>query len=267
MVSWLVGDPVGRTFLVLPIFSACMLAFGAVRAGLRRSPSPLVAPVLHAAVVVGVLVAWCAGAAGAGGLVDERLGLGLAATVAVVAVGPGAAATYLAELWISDRVGELRRRWSTGTPARSIEQLQLVSAGLAAGAAGGGGGGSGVAALTNPMRSAEAFDVVRRISRRPGWFLAISLVTATAEELLYRVAMLDGVATSHGAAVAVVVQAAAYAANHLPFGVPAFVGKLVLGVLLGVVVVATGSVVPALVGHGCFQFLVYRRLRRLDPCT
>lgn len=258
MVTWLLGDPLGRTFLVLPIFTIAMFVFGAARFWMRRQPDPVIAPSLHAIVVVGVLAAWFIGRPGAGSVVSDRLGVGPVVATAVIVV-PAAIGVYLLELWVSERLVRVGRHTADHSRIRPLEQLQLVSAGLA-----GGGLADRSIAMTTPMRATEAFDVVVEISRRPKQFLALSVVTATAEELLYRVAMLDGLVETRGAVVAVLIQATAYAANHLPFGVAAFIGKLVLGTLLGATVVATGSVVVALIGHGFFQFFVYRRIRRLD---
>jgi len=109
--------------------------------------------------------------------------------------------------------------------------------------------------------SDESFSGVRNIARVPWLFVITSMWTITGEELLYRgVVVIGGVSVGLDPVVAVALQGIFYSLNHLAFGIPALFGKLIFGVLLGLVALLTGSVLPCLVVHAVYQLLVYRQM-------
>ena len=61
---------------------------------------------------------------------------------------------------------------------------------------------------------------------------------------------------------ALVLQATFYAGSHLAFGLPAVLGKILLGLSLGAVALVSGSILPALMVHIGYQILVWRQFRR-----
>jgi len=93
----------------------------------------------------------------------------------------------------------------------------------------------------------------------PGYLLAIS-VTATAEELLYRGLWMGTLVERLGvsSAIAVCGAAAAYAVGHLFFGGAIVVQKAVTGIVFGILLVASGSVLVPLLAHLAQNMTVYR---------
>lgn len=258
-MDWLLADPLGRTFGVLPVFTAVMLALGVARGRHRDDLVRQAAPPLYALVAGAILVAAAVAVPGPGGGGDRLLdGLAIGwPALAVLAVGVALVpAVYLAELAASDGwLGWQDRRRRRDPGGSTLDGLVLP-------------GGVGASLLRGPMDAGEAFTTVREISRQPVWFAVLSVVTAAVEELLYRGLMLSLLDDAGVLLVgAVAVQALVYAANHLPFGVPAFLGKLIAGLLFGALAAATGSVVPALGAHLALQVLVWRRLRRADTAA
>jgi membrane protease YdiL (CAAX protease family) len=95
-------------------------------------------------------------------------------------------------------------------------------------------------------------------------FAFISLFTAVGEEFLYRGFLTDNLLGLWGAPVlAVAASSALYGFNHIPFGLPAFLGKFVAGCLFAsLALLGSGSIVACLVAHLLLQVLVFRRLRK-----
>jgi membrane protease YdiL (CAAX protease family) len=81
-----------------------------------------------------------------------------------------------------------------------------------------------------------------------GFVLAISVTPAICEEFLFRGPVLAGLRRGIGAPGAVVVTAFLFAAMHLsPYR---FLPQFALGIVLGAIVVRTGSIWPAVLLHG-----------------
>lgn len=146
---------------------------------------------------------------------------------------------FAGEKWLSLRLA--RRRSRTG---RSIGALP-----------------PSLAFIQVPSRD-ESFRAVRSLAAKPAQFIALTLLTVTTEELLYRyVILLVCVPAGLEPLGALAIQGVLYSLNHLAFGIPAIVGKLCLGLILGVSTLLASSVIPALVAHFCYQFLVARQFR------
>lgn len=77
--------------------------------------------------------------------------------------------------------------------------------------------------------------------------LGLALVPAVCEEILFRGVVLGGFARSLGKGWAVVLSAILFAVAHLDL--PAVPSRLLLGLVLGLAVLQTGSLVPAVVLH------------------
>jgi sodium transport system permease protein len=105
----------------------------------------------------------------------------------------------------------------------------------------------------SPEARRFADQIVDLIQRGPTWatVLTLAVMPAVCEELLFRgwalSAFVGSRPTMRRAAIAVVAQAAAFAAFHLlPERMPQ---TFVMGLVLGGLVLATGSILPAIVAH------------------
>jgi membrane protease YdiL (CAAX protease family) len=105
----------------------------------------------------------------------------------------------------------------------------------------------------SPEARRFADQIVDLIQRSPTWatVLALAVMPAVCEELFFRGWVLSAFVgsrpTRRRAAIAVVAQAAAFAAFHLlPERMPQ---TFVMGLVLGGLVLATGSILPAIVAH------------------
>ncbi len=131
---------------------------------------------------------------------------------------------------------------------------------VAAGAVGAGlfiAGAAAMLALRSPSDSPAARDLAERLLSllvdRPWWvgWLVVVILPAVAEEFFFRGWVLAGLAgdrpTRGRATAAVVLQAAAFAAFHLlPERMPQ---TFLLGLVLGWMTLATGSILPAILAH------------------
>ena len=123
-------------------------------------------------------------------------------------------------------------------------------------------GSAGAAPETPSGRSAaEAVDAAAGTF---GGYAALACITAVSEEYLFRGAMLPALRESHPWPVSLLATAAVFGFHHAAFGVPAVVGKLFSGIAWGTLALWTGTLLAPLVSHLCFQFLVFRRIRRLQ---
>jgi membrane protease YdiL (CAAX protease family) len=250
-MDWLLGDPLGRTFLVFPFFAAVMLALSLARGLYPESVIRHAAPILYVLMVWAVLLyaAQQFPFADAVDLLGRRLSLepkGLGAAFLGIAAVPF---LYLLELAIADRW----LSWREGRRSRNWGRSFVLPI------------GTDTIEVGSPMDAREAFDTVREIGRKPLYFACLSVATAVGEELLYRGLMLEQLrAGSILMAGVIAVQSLAYAVNHLPFGVPAFVGKFAVGLVFGFLVVVGDSLYPVILAHLLLQVLVWRRLRRSD---
>lgn len=110
-----------------------------------------------------------------------------------------------------------------------------------------------------PGRS-QAMAEVARVAERPVAFGALSAWAAAGEEFFYRGVLLTGWVGGPAAVALIPLQAAWYGSNHLAFGLPAVLGKTLLGIALGIAAVAAG-LLPALAAHLLYQVLVFRQFR------
>ena len=118
-------------------------------------------------------------------------------------------------------------------------------------------------AVAAPVASQPTgIQAVRLWGASPGMLIGLGLVTAVAEETLFRGYLLTGLRGSMPLAAAIAVQAAVFGAHHGSFGWRAIPAKFVHGVVWGAATAAAGSLVPALAAHAVFQVLACRRLVR-----
>ena len=110
----------------------------------------------------------------------------------------------------------------------------------------------------------DARDVVSDIASSPGLWWVLAVCCALGEELIFRGMLQTSVAEQWGQSAAIPLGAALFGLHHVSFGVPSMVSKSAGGALMGVQTAMTGSIVPAVVAHLCFQGLVYRRERRMS---
>jgi membrane protease YdiL (CAAX protease family) len=97
----------------------------------------------------------------------------------------------------------------------------------------------------------------------PVRFAVVAVATAVAEEALFRGAVLFEVANTRGPLLALLAVGVIFGLHHMSFGLPAIAGKLLAGLLWGMLMLLTGVVVVPLVVHLLFQLLVYRRMVRM----
>lgn len=97
---------------------------------------------------------------------------------------------------------------------------------------------------------------------RPRALLALGLLTALAEEVLFRGYLLTGLRGSLALWAALTLQAAVFAVHHASFGLRAVPAKALHGLVWGALAVAGGALLPAVAAHAVFQILVCRRLTR-----
>jgi membrane protease YdiL (CAAX protease family) len=93
---------------------------------------------------------------------------------------------------------------------------------------------------------------------------AVTLYIVLAEEFLWRGYLVDflHVELALPAAAAIAVAAAAFGLNHYYFGLRSVAGKAVAGAVWSLLVLGTGSLVPAFAGHFVFDLLAWRSVRR-----
>ena len=266
----------GRLLLVVTVLPAFALLLGAVIAvGMRygrsmtggraaRRTVERLAPVLYAGIVAAAALI----AAALTGFDPRALGLwareplgtggGLLLGAAVVGGAVAGAVGYIGELMLSQRV--LTRRFAGppgagdpavrpgGGPAAHTDTPPATAAGRAAprparGEAAG-------------MRAAGAW------ASSPRGLLALGLVTAVAEEVLFRGYLLTGLREAVPLGAALVLQALLFGVHHASFGLSAVPAKAVHGLVWGALTVAAGTLLPALTAHLVFQFLACRRMTR-----
>lgn len=251
-MPWLIDDPLGRTFLVFPLFAAAMIGMSLSRSLYAEDIVRRFAPVVYLLILWAVLLhaARAYPLQRATNLLSELLEvmpLVIAVTIGGLALVP---VVYLLELalahkWLS---------WREGRRARILGRSVVVPV------------GTSTVELHTPMDADESFALVQEMSRKPVWFGLFSIVVAIGEELLYRGLMFEQLRDLGSLSIAggVAIQAGAYALNHVPFGVAAFIGKFFAGLAFCALVLVSGSLYPAVAAHLLLQLLVWRRLRRLD---
>ncbi|PDQ36464.1 MAG: hypothetical protein B5766_00500 [Candidatus Lumbricidophila eiseniae] len=232
----MLGTVAGYLVIPLPILGVFSVALSL--SGLRgRKLLALLSPLLLG-VICFTVAFFMADALHLG--VKEVIGGGLSLILIVGAVSGSAAAlgAFQFEKWLSRQFYRRRRQQAVieGALPASLQFVGLPSSG-------------------------ESFMGVRDIARVPWLFAITSAWTIIGEELLYRgVVVIGGASVGLDPFVAVVAQGVFYSLNHLAFDVPALAGKLLFGVVLGLVALWTGSVLPCLVVHAVYQVLVYRQM-------
>ncbi|WP_314145876.1 type II CAAX prenyl endopeptidase Rce1 family protein [uncultured Leifsonia sp.] len=203
-----------------------------------RSALPVISPLLLGAVCAsGAWAIWASlDHVGIWWFTDDPT-LVTAATVCGVV---GAFAAFRAEKALSRMLFELRRRMH-----REKDEIALPAS----------------LRIVDTPSPTESLNEIRRMARRPGLFAFLTAWTTVAEELFYRGAvLLISVPLGLDPVLGLVVQAFFYALNHIAFGLPALIGKLILGLLLGAVTLWSGSLIPAFTAHAAFQALVWKQV-------
>ncbi|MBT2455552.1 CPBP family intramembrane glutamic endopeptidase [Streptomyces sp. ISL-86] len=240
----------GRLLLVvavLPVFALLLAAVVAVRmrygpaapggSGPRRAVERT-APVLYAGTVAAVALL----AAALTGLDPHELGLWPEQPIAAdVAWTLGATVLGAVVAGTAGYVGEL------ALSQRAVNRATLPAAVAVSGEVPGEAVG---------MRAAGAW------ARSPRALLALGLVTAAAEEVLFRGYLLEGLRDAVPLWAALVLQAVLFGVHHASFGLRAVPAKTVHGLVWGGLAVAAGSLLPALTAHLVFQLLACRRMAR-----
>ncbi|HZB47794.1 MAG TPA: CPBP family glutamic-type intramembrane protease [Mycobacteriales bacterium] len=170
----------------------------------------------------------------------DRLLFGLPGTPAPLRTAAATAAAVAAAAVLFRAEGRLTGWWARVRAARRLSA-----------------GAPSFLGVDLPGRS-ESMREVAAVAGRPRVFFGLSGWSATMEEYFYRGVFLLGFAGIVPLAVLLPSQAAWYGLNHVAFGLPALLGKTLLGAALGVAAV-WGGVVPALLGHAAYQLLVYRQ--------
>jgi membrane protease YdiL (CAAX protease family) len=109
---------------------------------------------------------------------------------------------------------------------------------------------------------AHARESATALGTGPIRFALVAVVTAVAEEALFRGAVLYEVTTSRGPLLALVAVSVVFGLHHMSFGLPAIAGKMLAGALWGMLMLLSGCIVVPLAAHLLFQLLVYRRMSR-----
>lgn len=222
--------------LPLPVLGATTMML-ALRPGWRRI-IPVASPVLLAMSCV-VAAFWVLAVLGVGmASVDSGVGWPVILMLTVATTAAGAAA-FGGEKWLSVRWGRGR-----APAANSIGALP-----------------ASLAFVQMPSRD-ESFRAVRAMAANPAQFTFLTVLTVAAEEFLYRyVILLVCVPAGLDLLAGLALQAVLYSLNHIAFGIPALIGKLGFGLVLGAGTLLSGSVIPALIAHLCYQLLVARQFR------
>lgn len=164
------------------------------------------------------------------------------AALAGLLVGIG---TYLGELVASAYLARLLAVRAANTAAASVGERT------------GREGGAGSIHRLVEGHSPDLLDERYRLAP----MVATGLVTATAEELVFRGGLLDFVRSGIGLPLALTITAVTFGSTHAFFGLRNVLLKTVSGGVWGMLAVLFGSLLPALVAHLAFQGLVFRRLR------
>ena len=126
-------------------------------------------------------------------------------------------------------------------------------------------------ALQNPPRIDRLVDLAVLQTNRSYYWLSLTLVSfviAGLREELWRAATLAGMralwprafTSRTGDSIAIVLIAVAFGAAHLPMGAFAAVAAGLLGLFLGIVLIAHQSIWPAVIAHGLFDATTFALL-------
>lgn len=96
------------------------------------------------------------------------------------------------------------------------------------------------------------------------WFVPVALAIGTAEEVLWRGYLLDGLVRLRGTSPwgAVVVTAVSFGLTHYFFGLRNILLKTVDGAVWGVLALLSGGLLAPIVSHATFNACAWARLRR-----
>jgi membrane protease YdiL (CAAX protease family) len=220
--------PLAVAIAVIPSFGVLLYVAGIAA---RRSQLALALVTRHAAIVYTTMLCAAVVVLAVGGVLplDALVDPGLAAwrvALGLALVVPCAVAPYLVELLLSSRL------------------------------AGRGGPLEAGALLPDAGDSVEAVAVSRTR------FGAVALLTAVAEELLFRGAVLHSLVDTRGLLVAVALTSLVFGLHHVSFGLAAVLGKAVAGVTWALLMVLSGLLLVPILAHLLFQALVLRRMNR-----
>ena len=220
--------PLAVAIAVLPSFGVLLYLAGLVA---HRSQMAFALVTRHAAIVyttilcAGVLVLAVGGMLPLAALVDPDLSAWRVA-LGLALVVPCALAPYLAELYLSSCLA------GRGGP---LEAGALVP---------------------------DAADSVEAVATSRTRFGAIAVLTAVAEELLFRGAVLHSLVDERGLLVAVALTSLVFGLHHVSFGLAAVLGKAVAGATWALLMVLSGLLLVPILAHLLFQALVLRRMNR-----
>ena len=75
--------------------------------------------------------------------------------------------------------------------------------------------------------------------------------------------MLHAVLSDRGPLLAILASAVVFGLHHVAFGINAIIGKIFAGLLWGALVLLAGSILVSITAHLLFQYLVWRRYRKV----
>lgn len=155
----------------------------------------------------------------------------LPAVAALLAAPVVALAMYLLELFLSSR------SFSGNSSGRAVRPAGMIA-------------------------TPSAHTATLRLTERPAVWWSLAAASAVIEEFIFRGMLLPALATGVGVLAAVGISGLIFGLHHITFGVDSVISKTLGGMLLAGQTLVAGSLVPAIVAHLLFQYLVWRRLRR-----
>jgi hypothetical protein len=249
VIESLASTPLGLTLFVFPLFSIGMILYAAIRTRLGDYHWLNLFPPLWFGLTIWLVLIAEVGVNNLREIFSPWMAVNLGVAIGTALAPLVALVSYFFELWLSTKSIEIRnsRTFSGGFVPAYIPGL----------------GGSSEVPIPR-INPSESFRIVQKLSASPGLFAFISIFTAVGEEFLYRGFLTDNLLGLWGAPVLVIATSSAlYGFNHIPFGLPAFLGKFVAGCLFaGLALLGDGSIVACLVAHLLLQVLVFRRLRK-----
>lgn len=114
------------------------------------------------------------------------------------------------------------------------------------------------------LASSSARDATENMIKQPPVWWGLAVASAIVEEYIFRGMLLSALTADFNIVVGIAVSALIFGLHHITFGVVSVVSKSLGGVLFGIQVAVCGSLIPAMVSHLLFQYLVWRRMKRKE---
>lgn len=108
----------------------------------------------------------------------------------------------------------------------------------------------------------DAGDSTKAVAASRVRFGAVAALTAVAEELLFRGAVLHSLADARGPLLAVAVTSLVFGLHHVSFGLASVLGKTVAGVAWALLMAFSGLLLVPILSHLLYQALVLHRMNR-----